>query len=171
MVYVAEGFAFLIVLYILYRFARPPLARLIAQREETIRQQVEAAEHAASRKADAQQKYDEAVESAEHEASRIRDDARADADRITEEMRERAVEEAERIRRRGDEALDNSRLQTVRELKGEAGGHATALADRLVRQELQSESAQTASVDSFLDEVARMAPGGGSGSDRVTTHA
>ena len=155
----AEIVGFLIVVFVIYRYVLPPLRRLVEKREETIRQQVEAAKEAEQRKKDAHAEYDHAVERAENDAARIRDDARADADRIQTEGRERAREEAERIKKRGDEALENSRLQATRELKGEVGGHATTLADRLVREELEDDSAQQASIDAFLGDIERMAPG------------
>lgn len=167
----AEIVGFLIVLFVIYRYVLPPLRRMVAQREETIRGQVEAAEKAEERLKDAQAKYDEAVQQAEQDAARIRDDARADADRIAQEMRERAEADAERIKRRGQEAAENSRLQVVRELKTELGGHATSLAERMVREELNSDSAQQASVDSVLDELERMAPSGGQQRQATPTHA
>lgn len=154
----AEIVGFLIVLYVLYRYVKPPLQRMVNNREEQLRQQVEDARKARERLDDAENKYQEAVEAAENDAARIRDDARADAERITQEIRERADEEVERIQRRGEEALENARLQVIRELKAELVGHSGQLADRLVRQELQSDEAKHASVDAFLDELERSAP-------------
>jgi F-type H+-transporting ATPase subunit b len=156
---VAELIGLVIILFVLYRYVLPPVRRMVQNREEQIRQQVEDARKARERLEEAQAKYAQAVQDAEHDASRIRDDARADADRIVEEVRQKAEEEAERIRRRGEEALENARLQVVRELKAELGGHSVALADRLVREELDNDEAKHASVDSFLDELERSASG------------
>jgi ATP synthase F0 subunit b len=159
---IAEVVGFLIVLFVLYRYVLPPLRRMTNNREEQIRQQVEDSRQARERLEDAQARFKQAIQEAEHEASRIRDDARADAERITQEVRQKAEEEAERIRRRGEEALENARLQVVRELKAELGGHSVALADRLVRQDLESDEAKHASVNAFLDELERTAQGSSS---------
>jgi F-type H+-transporting ATPase subunit b len=153
----AEVVGFLIVLFVLYRYVLPPLRRMTNNREEQIRQQVEDARQARQRLEDAQAQYQKALEDARQDAARIRDDARADAERIAQEVRQKAEEEAERMRRRGEEALENARLQVVRELKAELGGHSTVLADRIVRQELESDEAKHAAVDSFLDELERSA--------------
>lgn len=156
---VAELVGLLIILFVLYRYVLPPVRRMTENREEQIRQQVEDARQARERLEAAQATYAQALQDAEQDASRIRDDARADADRIIEEVRQKAEEEAERIRRRGEEALENARLQVVRELKAELGGHSVALADRLVRAELDSDEAKHSSVDTFLDELERSASG------------
>jgi F-type H+-transporting ATPase subunit b len=153
----AEVFAFLIVLYVLYRYVLPPLRSMTDKRAQEIEQQVEDSRKAHERLEQAEAAYREAVENAQNDAARIRDDARADAQRIADEMRQKAEEEVERLRRRGEEQLENARSQVVRELKAELGGHSTELAGRLVRQELESDQAKKASVDSFLDELNRSA--------------
>ena len=165
----AEVVGLLIVLFVLYRYVLPPLRRMTQNREEEVRQQVEDSRKARERLEAAQAKFSQAIQDAEHDASRIRDDARADADRIVQEVRQKAEEEAERIRRRGEEALENARLQVVRELKAELGGHSVALADRLVRAELDSDEAKHASVDSFLDELERSTAGSSSASPTAAT--
>jgi F-type H+-transporting ATPase subunit b len=151
----AEVFAFLIILFVLYRYVVPPLKAMTEKRQQEIAQQVEDSQKAKERLEAAETAYREAVENAQNDAARIRDDARADAQRIADEMREKAEEEVERLRRRGEEQLESARSQVVRELRAELGGHSTELASRLVRQELQSDQAKKQSVDSFLDELSR----------------
>jgi ATP synthase F0 subunit b len=154
---IAEVVAFLIVIYVIYRYVVPPLKRMTEKREKDIAQQVEDARKARERLEQAEAAYREAVDNAQNDAARIRDDARADAQRIADEMREKAEQEVERLRRRGEEALENARSQVVRELKAELGRHSTELAGRLVRQELQSDQAKKESVDAFLAELDRSA--------------
>ena len=152
---IAEIVAFLIVLYVLYRYVLPPVKTMTEKREKEIAQQVEDSRKARERLEAAEAAYKEAVENAQNDAARIRDDARADAQRIADEMREKAEQEVERLRRRGEEQLRNARAQVVRELKRELGGHSTELAGQLVRQELESDQAKKESVDSFIEELSR----------------
>jgi ATP synthase F0 subunit b len=152
---IAEIVAFLIVLYVLYRYVLPPVKTMTEKREKEIAQQVEDSRKAKERLEAAEAAYREAVENAQNDAARIRDDARADAQRIADEMREKAEQEVERLRRRGEEQLQNARAQVVRELKRELGGHSTELAGQLVRQELESDQAKKESVDSFIEELSR----------------
>jgi F-type H+-transporting ATPase subunit b len=152
---IAEIVAFLIVLYVLYRYVVPPVKTMTEKREKEIAQQVEDSRKARERLEAAEAAYKEAVENAQNDAARIRDDARADAQRIADEMREKAEQEVERLRRRGEEQLQNARAQVVRELKRELGAHSTELAGQLVRQELESDQAKKESVDSFIEELSR----------------
>jgi F-type H+-transporting ATPase subunit b len=152
---IAEIVAFLIVLYVLYRYVVPPLKSMTEKREKEIAQQVEDSRKAKERLEAAEAAYREAVENAQNDAARIRDDARADAQRIADEMREKAEQEVERLRRRGEEQLQNARAQVVRDLKRELGGHSTELAGQLVRQELESDQAKKESVDAFIEELSR----------------
>lgn len=152
---IAEIVAFLIVLYVLYRYVVPPLRSMTEKREKEIAQQVEDSRKAKERLEAAEAAYREAVENAQNDAARIRDDARADAQRIADEMREKAEQEVERLRRRGEEQLQNARAQVVRELKRELGAHSTELASRLVRQDLESDQAKKESVDNFIEELSR----------------
>jgi F-type H+-transporting ATPase subunit b len=152
---IAEIVAFLIVLYVLYRYVVPPVKTMTEKREKEIAQQVVDSRKARERLEAAEAAYNEAVENAQNDAARIRDDARADAQRIADEMREKAEQEVERLRRRGEEQLQNARAQVVRELKRELGGHSTELAGQLVRQELESDQAKKESVDSFIEELSR----------------
>lgn len=152
---IAEIVGFLIVIYVIYRYVVPPLKTMTEKREKEIAQQVEDARKARERLEQAEAAYREAVDNAQNDAARIRDDARADAQHIADEMREKAEQEVERLRRRGEEALQNARAQVVRELKAELGSHSTALASRLVRQELESDQAKKESVDSFIEELSR----------------
>ena len=152
---IAEIVAFLIVLYVLYRYVLPPLKSMTEKREKEIAQQVEDSRKAKERLEAAEAAYREAVENAQNDAARIRDDARADAQRIADEMREKAEQEVERLKRRGEEQLQNARAQVVRDLKRELGGHSTELAAQLVRQELESDQAKKESVDAFIEELSR----------------
>jgi F-type H+-transporting ATPase subunit b len=152
---IAEIVAFLIVLYVLYRYVVPPLRTMTEKREKEIAQQVEDSRKAKERLEAAEAAYREAVENAQNDAARIRDDARADAQRIADEMREKAEQEVERLRRRGEEQLQNARAQVVRELKRELGGHSAELAGQLVRQDLESDQAKKESVDNFIEELSR----------------
>lgn len=149
----AELAAFLIILLVLWRYVVPPLTKAMDDRQEMIRKQVEDSQQATEQLQAAQERYDSALAEARTEAAKIRDAARADGDRIREEMREQAVAEAARIRQRGEEQLATQREQIVRELRGELGGLAIALAGRIVGEELSDDGRRRATVDGFLAEL------------------
>lgn len=155
--YIASLFGFLLIIYFGWRKVAPPVRKLMKQRQDAIRQQVEDARLAAERLAAAEKKYQDAVAEARTEAAKIRDAARADAQRIVVEMREHAEREVLRIRQRGEEDMIARREQVIRELRVRIGELAVDLAGELVTQHLATPQARSATVDRLLDELAAMA--------------
>ena len=155
-VFIAELFGFVVMIWVLYRYVVPPVQSMVKTRQDTIQQQVEAAEAAAEQYREAEQKLESAIADARTEGARIRDDARADASRIREELVEQAEREVARMRQRGEEQLAAHRDLLVRRLRGELGGQSMDLAERIVVQNLSDDASRSASVDTFLDELEAM---------------
>ena len=150
---IGDIIAFLVALWVLYRYVWPVLKRMLDERQELIGRQVTEADAAEKDLAEATRKHDSAVAEAEQEASRIRDDARADATRIREELQEQAEQDVARIKQRGEEQLAAQRDQAVRGLRTEIGGLSMQLAQRLITESMSDQGQQKASVDGFLDEL------------------
>jgi F-type H+-transporting ATPase subunit b len=154
--YIGTLVAFALVIGLLWWKVVPPVRKLMRNRQETIREQLQEAKRADERLAEAEKKYAEAVTEARTEAAKIRDAARADAQRIVEELRSRAEQEVERIKQRGEEHLAQQHQQTIRELRAEIGRLSAELAGRIVREHLAEDGHQAATVDRFLDELERV---------------
>jgi F-type H+-transporting ATPase subunit b len=155
---VIEVLAFLLILFILYRYVWPPLSKAMNDRQAMISKGVEDSNEAARKLKQAEERYDAAIAEVRSEAARIRDDARADATRIREELKAQADAEVERIRQRGEEQLASQRDQAVRQLKTEIGGLSMQLAQRIVGDALIDEDRKRATVDTFLAELDGLAP-------------
>lgn len=154
--YIAELFAFAIIVFFVVRYIVPPARKAMRAQQETIRLQIERAQETEKRLADAEAKYADALVEAREEAAKIRDNARADAQRIVEEMREQAEREVVRIRLRGEEELVNRRSHLMRELHAYLGQRAVQVATRLVEDHLADAAARGVTVDRFLDELEAM---------------
>jgi len=146
----AELAAFLIILAVIWRYVVPPAQKAMRERQEMIRKQVEDAEEAKHRLAEAEKKYQEALNEARTEAAQIRENARAEAQRTLEDLRTQAQEESARIVARGEEQLASQRAAIVRELRGEIGTLAVELAEKIVDQRLSDNAQVSATVDAFL---------------------
>ena len=169
MEFIAELVAFVIILFVLWRYVLPLIKNMVTKRQDEIQRQVDEANEATRKLEDAHARFDNAVQQAETEAARIRDDARADATRIREELTAQAEADVERMLQRGQDQLAAERDQVVRGLRSELSGASLELAERTVRKELDDDGARSASVDSFLSEIenlpsprgSRVAAGGG----------
>jgi F-type H+-transporting ATPase subunit b len=153
MEFIAELVAFVIILFVLWRYVLPLIKDMVRKRQDEIQRQVDEADEARRKLEDAHGRFDNAVQQAEAEAARIRDDARADAAGIREELIAQAEADVERMLQRGRDQLAAQRDQVVRGLRSELGGASMELAERTVRKELSEDDARSASVDSFLSEI------------------
>jgi F-type H+-transporting ATPase subunit b len=154
--FIAELVAFVIILYVLWKYVVPPLSKSLEQRQEMVRKQVQDAEDAARRLQEAEERFNQALAEARTEAAKIRDGARADGEQIRQELREQANAEVQRIRQRGEEQLATQREQVVRQLRGELGGLAVQLAERLMGRELSDDDGKRSTVDQFLEQLEEM---------------
>ena len=152
--FIAELVAFVIILGVLGKYVLPPVQKAMHERQEIIRKQLDDAEEARTKLAEAQAEYQRALTEARTQAAVIRDDARADA---TAHRRRDARAGHPRSRpgssARGEEQLVNQRRTIVRELRGEVGKLAVDLASRIVGESLSDEARSKATVDRFLAEL------------------
>jgi F-type H+-transporting ATPase subunit b len=125
----------------------------MGERQEVIRRQLDDAEAARQKLAEAQDEYQRALNEARTQAAVIRDNARAEAQRIGDELRAQASEESARIIARGEEQLANQRRSIVRELRAEVGELAVQLAGKIVGDSLADEARQRATVERFLSDL------------------
>ena len=167
--FIAELVAFVIILVDPARWRTslpitlPTIRAALAKQQEMIDQQVEDAEEAKRRLAEAERAYQNALHEARTEAAQIRENARAEAQRTVEDLRTQAQEESARIVARGEEQLQSQRAAIVRELRAEIGTLAVELSEQIVEQRLAEEGQVSATVDAFLAglESQRRRPVGG----------
>lgn len=148
--FIAEFIAFLLILGIVWKYIVPYVQGPLRERQEMIRQQVEDADTAREKLAEAEEAYKNALTEARIEAAQIRENARAEAQRTVEELRAQAQEESARIIARGEEQLNRQRTAIVRELRAEIGTLALELSEKIVDQRLADDAQVSATVDAFI---------------------
>lgn len=150
------GFAAIVLLVV--RYVVPPVRRLMAARQEAVRQQLKDSAAAADRLKESTTAHSNAVESAKSEAERLVEEAKTDAGRIAEQFRIQADAESERITTQGGRQVDLLRTQLSRQLRLELGHEAVRQAGELVRNYVADPEQQSGTVDRFLDDLEAMAP-------------
>ena len=151
--FIAEVIAFAIILFVLARYVYPPINKAMRQRQDMIQQQIEDADAARERLAEAQAEYQRALNEARTAGAQIRDEARADANSIREDVLAKAREESDRIIAAGKDQLQAERASIVRELRGEMGTLAVDLAGKIVGESLADEARRKGTVDRFLADL------------------
>ncbi|MPZ00881.1 MAG: F0F1 ATP synthase subunit B [Actinophytocola sp.] len=145
--------AFLVLLFVLWKYAVPRFEKLYEERVEAIEGGIEKAEKAQAEAEQARQQFNAQLAEARTEAAKIRDDARLESERIREDLRAEAEAEAARIVAAGEAQLEARRAQIVAELRSELGRNSIDLASRIVGESLEDEARRKGTVDRFLAEL------------------
>jgi F-type H+-transporting ATPase subunit delta len=156
--FIGQLFGFVVIIVLVWRYAVPPVRKMMVDRQKLVRQQLDDAAAAADRLAEASRAHDKAREDAKAEAKRITEEAEADAERIAEQLRAQADAEVERIKVQGAKQVELLRAQLVRQLRQDFGAESVRRAGELVRGYVADSAQQSATVDRFLDELDAMAP-------------
>ena len=150
--------AFLIVLFVLNKFAFPKLKEAVEAREQQIQGDLEAAEKAKQEAQQAKANYDKQIADARGEANRIIEEARQQAEEVRKDLIAKAEREAESIQTRATEQLEAERNRTITELQSTVGDLAIELAEKVVGRALD-QSTHRELVDAYIKEVGTMSDG------------
>jgi F-type H+-transporting ATPase subunit b len=145
--------SFFLLYWLLRKYAVPQFEQVYAERKDKIEGGLKRAEEVKQHADELKRQYEEQLAGLRAEAARIRDDARAEGQQIKAELRAQAEEEATRIRQRAEEQIVAQRDQVVRQLRGEIGGLAVQLAERIIGASLADDARRSATIDAFLAEV------------------
>ena len=148
--FLAEIFAFLLILFFLWRFVVPPLQKSMTARQEAIKKSFDDADAAKKRLADAEEEYKKAIAEARAEQAKSREEAAATRREIVDAAKAEAQTEAAAILARAEAALEVERRQVFAELRGDIGRLAVDLAERIVGESLTDDERQSRVVDSFI---------------------
>jgi ATP synthase F0 subunit b len=150
------GFAAIVLL--VWRYVVPPVRRMMATRQDDVRQQLTDSLDAAKRLTESTSAHSQAVEAAKAEAGQVVEEAKSDSERIAEQLRAQADIDAERIKLQAARQVELLRTQLVRQLRLELGHESVRQAGDLVRSYVADSDQQSATVDRLLDELDAMAP-------------
>lgn len=145
--------AFLIVLFILKKFAWKPILKMLGERETGIAESIAAAERVKAEMKQMQAENETLLAQAREERSQLLKEAKETKDRIISEAKEQAKTEAAKI-------MDESRIQiqhqknaAMTEVKNEIGKLAVEVAEKILRKQLSEKDAQQAYVNMLADEI------------------
>ncbi len=139
--------SFVILVVVLAKVAYPPVAKMMAKRSETIRSDLEEAEHTKREAELLREEASKRLEGARDEAQRILQDAREVGESLRAEAVAKANEEASQIIGAARTSLGAERSRLVAELRAETTGLALELARRIIAAEIDR-----ASVDPLIEQ-------------------
>lgn len=147
--------AFLVFIYLLWRFAVGPIVRVLDQRAERIRESMASAERMQAELKDTQARNEDALLQARREAQEIVASARQTSEQLIARAREEASVQQEEYLRRAEDTLRQQTEEARVALRKEVGDLAVLAAGRIVRKELDPQ-AQAQLIEQTLADASRV---------------
>jgi len=145
--------AFLVVIFILSKFAWKPILKAIKQRESTIEDALSAAQKAKEEMTALQASNEKLLMQARIERDNMLKEARDIKDAIVNEAKAKATQESDRIIASARETINNEKLAAITELKNQVATLSIDIAEKILKKELASEQKQKALMEELLDAV------------------
>jgi F-type H+-transporting ATPase subunit b len=143
---------FLVVLYVLKRFAFGPIQKTLDDRRERIRQAIDEADHAREEARNLLEEHRKLIGQAKSEAEEILAEAR----KVGDAQRERVREETEADRQRRLEEtrrqIEQATHQALNEIREEVGKLSVLAAEKITRKSL-TDADQQRLIDEALSEI------------------
>jgi F-type H+-transporting ATPase subunit b len=143
---------FLILLYVLSKFAWKPMLQGLEQREHAIRSAMEEAKAAKEEAAKLRAELQAELTKARSEAQAVRDEARRDAERLRDEIAAKAKADMQAERERLRKDMENARDQVLNELWAQTAQLSTMVAAKAVKRQITIDD-QNRLVDEALAEL------------------
>jgi F-type H+-transporting ATPase subunit b len=137
--FIAQCIAFVLVLFILKRYAFGPIIIILEERRRRIAEGQENAEKIKKQLAESERKYQEILDRANTQAQALINDARASSDALAQRRQEEAAAEAARIIDRAHQATVQEHDRVLNEVKRELGRLVIDTTSRVTGKILTSE--------------------------------
>ncbi len=125
---------FLVLLWLLSKFAWNPLLRALEARRETIKKSMADAEQARQELERLNRESAQILKNAHEEAESILSKSRAEADQFREEMKQKARMDAEAITREAQRRIETETGRALRQIRSEIAEMSVAIASKLIQR-------------------------------------
>ena len=134
-----EIISFAILLWVLYKFAFPPILQALETRERKIKDSIDQAEQNRKTAEQRLQEYESKLQAAAQEAEGILTDAKAKAQRLLEENQQRLQMESDRIREETTQEIERERRKALQEIRRETADLALLAAEKVLTRTLSGD--------------------------------
>jgi F-type H+-transporting ATPase subunit b len=130
---------FLVLLWLLAKFAWRPMLRALEARQETIRKSLDDAQQAKQELERLNKESAQILRNAHAEAESIISKSRVDADKFREEMKQKARADAEGIIREAQRQIETETGRALRQIRSEIADISVAIASKLIQRNFSKE--------------------------------
>jgi len=148
-----QTFIFLIVLFLLSKFAWKPIVNALEEREGVIADALGAAEKAKEEMRKLQADNEKMLQEARLERDKMMKDAQGTANAIVSEAKDKATEEANRIVTNAKALIETEKNAAMAEVRNTAAEFSLKIAEKLLKKNLSGDDSQKALVNEYIKET------------------
>lgn len=145
--------AFVIVLFILKKFAWKPILNSLNERESNIAESIASAERVKQEMAQMQAENQDLLAKAREERSAILKEASAARDKMINDAKDKAKEEAGKIIADATIQIEQQKSKAITEVQSQIGALTVGVAEKILKKKLTSEESQTEHILALAKEI------------------
>lgn len=145
--------SFLLLLFVLAKYAWKPILGAIRKREQTINDSLATAERVKAEMAQLQSENEALLAKAREERAVMLKEARDTKDRIINEAKEQAKVEANKIVLDAQAAIQAQKMAAITDVKNQVGTLVIEVAEKILRRELGNKAEQETFIKQLTNEV------------------
>lgn len=145
--------AFLVVFFILGKFAWPAIVKGLKEREQGITDSLATAEKVKAEMAQLKSENEALLAQAREERAQMLKEARDIKDKIINEAKDDAKTEANKIIINAQAAIEQQKMAAITEVKNQVGNLVVEISEKILRRELGNKAEQENYIDQLVKEV------------------
>ena len=145
--------AFVVVLFLLKKFAWKPILKSLNERESNIANSIAAAEKVKAEMAQMKSENEALLAKAREERAQMLKEARETKDKIINEAKDQAKVEANKIIVEAQAAIETQKMAAITDVKNQVGKLVIEVSEKVLRRELGGKESQEAHIKGLVDEV------------------
>jgi F-type H+-transporting ATPase subunit b len=145
--------AFLIVFFILKKYAWKPIIASLNKREASIAESLATAERVKAEMAQLKNENEVLLAKAREERAQLLKEARDTKDKIINEAKEQAKTEASKIITEAQVAINAQKMAAITDVKNQMGKLVVEVSEKILRKELSNKDAQEAHIQEMVNNV------------------
>ena len=151
--------AFLIVLFVLRKFAWGPIIAALNEREHTIADSLATAERVRQEMAQLKSENEALLAKAREERTAMLKEAKETKERIINDAKEQAKAEAAKILADANLALQNQKMAALTDVKNQIGNMVIEISEKVIRRSLDNRTEQEGYIRKLAEDVNLLAGG------------
>lgn len=145
--------AFLIVFFVLKKFAWKPILASLNEREKGIADSLESAKRVRAEMAQLKSENEDLMARAREERTALLKEAKETKDRMIADAKEQAKLQYDKIIAEAQQAIQAQKMAAITEVKNQVGKLVVEVSEKVLRKELSGKDAQEAHIQSLVNEV------------------